>query len=256
MPRRSKGARLWLRRRRGRAAIWVILDHGREINTDAGEDDIGAAENALAEYIDLKRRPDFSDGHPAKILIADALAEYGERHAPTTRGPDLIGAAIINSSIFFGDRTVATVTNSMCSSYVGWRVSQTDARRRAARSSGLAGDRKKRPQGLSGPVLALTEAKGIPTYSVGNSRTEPPARRSPNEWPFAWRVKRRGRGTAHVHHQRRAALPANAATYWTGSRRSFALLTQNPPRACGLRRAPLRHHRPWQAPASPHVHAI
>jgi integrase len=128
MPRRSKGARLWLRRRRGRAAIWVILDHGREISTDAGEDDIGAAESALAQYIGLKRRPDFGNGHPAKILIADALAEYGEKHAPTTRRPDLIGAAISKLLDFFGDRTVATVTNSTCSSYVHWRVSQTDAR--------------------------------------------------------------------------------------------------------------------------------
>ena len=128
MPRRSKGARLWLRRRRGRAAIWVILDQGREISTDAGEDDIGAAESALAQYIGLKRRPDFGDGHPAKILIADALAEYGEKHAPTTRRPDLIGAAISKLLDFFGDRTVATVTNSTCSSYVHWRVSQTDAR--------------------------------------------------------------------------------------------------------------------------------
>ena len=128
MPRRNKGARLWLRRRRGRAAIWVILDHGREISTDAGEDDIGAAESALAQYIGLKRRPDFGNGHPAKILIADALAEYGEKHAPTTRRPDLIGAAISKLLDFFGDRTVATVTNSTCSSYVHWRVSQTDAR--------------------------------------------------------------------------------------------------------------------------------
>ena len=128
MPRRSKGARLWLRRRRGRAAIWVILDHGREISTDAGEDDIGAAERALAQYISVKRRPDFGDGHPAKILIADALAEYGEKHAPTTRRPDLIGAAISKLLDFFGDRVVAAVTNSTCSAYVHWRVSQTDAR--------------------------------------------------------------------------------------------------------------------------------
>src|ERR1700730_3754648 len=128
MPRRSKGARLWLRRRRGRAAIWVILDQGREISTDAGEDDIGAAESALAQYIGLKRRPDFGDGQPAKILIAHALAEYGEKHAPTTRRPDLIGAAISKLLDFFGDRTVATVTNATCISYVHWRVSQTDAR--------------------------------------------------------------------------------------------------------------------------------
>jgi hypothetical protein len=35
MPRQSKGARLWLRERRGRVAQWVILDHGREFRTGA-----------------------------------------------------------------------------------------------------------------------------------------------------------------------------------------------------------------------------
>ena len=59
MSRRSKGARLWFRKRRGRAAQWVILDHGREIRTGAGESDLDAAENALVEYLAKKRRPDF-----------------------------------------------------------------------------------------------------------------------------------------------------------------------------------------------------
>lgn len=91
MPRRSKGARLYLRRRCGRATVWVILDQGREISTGAGQNDIGAAEEALAAFIGDKRRPDFGEGHPAQVLIADALSEYGDTHAPTTRRPQLIG---------------------------------------------------------------------------------------------------------------------------------------------------------------------
>ena len=54
------------------SAQWVILDHGREIRTGAGESDIGAAENALAQYLANKRRPQFGDGHPSHVLIADA----------------------------------------------------------------------------------------------------------------------------------------------------------------------------------------
>jgi hypothetical protein len=42
MPRGSKGARLYLRQRRKREAVWVILDHGHEISTGAGEGDISA----------------------------------------------------------------------------------------------------------------------------------------------------------------------------------------------------------------------
>jgi hypothetical protein len=102
MPRRSKGARLWLRYRRGRAAQWVILDHGREFRTGASENDLGAAENALAQYLADKRRPQFGDGHPSQVLIADVLAEYGEHHGPTTRRADLIGVAIGKLLEFFG----------------------------------------------------------------------------------------------------------------------------------------------------------
>jgi len=104
MPRRSKGARLWLRRRRGRGPQWVILDHGREVRTGASENDLGAAENALAHYLANKRRPQFGDGHPSQVLIADILAEYGENHGPTTKRPDLIGGAINRLLEFFGDQ--------------------------------------------------------------------------------------------------------------------------------------------------------
>jgi integrase len=128
MPRRSKGPRLYLRRRRQRETVWVILDNGREISTGAGEDDIGAAEEALASYIGQKRRPDFGEGHPSQVLIADALSEYGEKHAPSTRRPDLIGGAISKLIDFFGARAIAAVTTSTCKEYVKWRVRQTDAR--------------------------------------------------------------------------------------------------------------------------------
>jgi hypothetical protein len=128
MPRRSKGPRLYLRRRHHRTASWVILDHGGEIGTGAGESDIGAAEEALARYIGKKHRPDFGAGHPSQVLIADALSEYGEKHAPTTRRPDLIGGAISKLIDFFGARVVAEVTKTTCKEYVKWRVRQTDAR--------------------------------------------------------------------------------------------------------------------------------
>jgi hypothetical protein len=87
MPRGSKGARLWLRKRRGRTAQWVILDHGREFRTGAGKNDFQAAENGLAQYLANKRRPQFADGHPSRVLIADVLADYGENHGPTHGEP-------------------------------------------------------------------------------------------------------------------------------------------------------------------------
>ena len=128
MPRQSKGARLWLRRRRGRAAQWVILDHGREIRTGAGDNDLQAAENALAQYLANKRRPQFADGHPSRVLIADILADYGENHGPTTKRADLIGGAINKLVEFFGDQTASAITSATCKKYVQWRVRQFDAR--------------------------------------------------------------------------------------------------------------------------------
>jgi hypothetical protein len=128
MPRRSKGARLWLRRRRGRPAHWVVLDHGREVRTGAGEDDLKAAENALAQYLANKRRPQFGDGHPSRVLIADVLAEYGENHGPITRRADLIGSAIVKLVDFFGDKTLSSITSVACNAYVRWRMQQVNAR--------------------------------------------------------------------------------------------------------------------------------
>jgi hypothetical protein len=75
-----------------------------------------------------KRRPNFADGHPTRVLLADALAEYGEFHAPTTCRPDLIGGAISKLLDFFGGCNIANVASATCNEYVKWRVEQTDAR--------------------------------------------------------------------------------------------------------------------------------
>jgi len=128
MPRRAKPPRLYLRTRHGRESIWVILDSGQEVSTGACEADIRAAEAALEEYLAAKRHPYFGRGHPASILIDDILAEYGEKHAPTTRRPDLIGISIDRLLGFFSGRTCATISSAACADYVQWRTAQRDAR--------------------------------------------------------------------------------------------------------------------------------
>jgi hypothetical protein len=90
--------------------------------------DLAAAENAFAQYLANKRRPQFGDGHPSHVLIADVLAEYGENHGPTTRRADLIGGAINKLLEFFGDQTASTITSAACKKYVQWRVRQFDVR--------------------------------------------------------------------------------------------------------------------------------
>jgi integrase len=81
-----------------------------------------------ARYLAKKRRPDFGDGHPARILIADVLADYGENHGPTTRRADLIGIAIGKLVEFFGDKTLSTITGVTSNAYVRWRTRQVNAR--------------------------------------------------------------------------------------------------------------------------------
>lgn len=65
MPRRSKGARLWLRPARRnkegkvvRRPAWVILDGGKYITTGCVEGEAERAEQLLANYISQKYHPD------------------------------------------------------------------------------------------------------------------------------------------------------------------------------------------------------
>jgi hypothetical protein len=58
----------------------------------------------------------------------DALAAYSEKHAPTTKRPDLIGSAALKLAEFFGGKTCAAINATACTDYVAWRGAQKDAR--------------------------------------------------------------------------------------------------------------------------------
>lgn len=128
MPRRASPPRLYLRDRRGREPTWVILDRAGEIGTGAGKEQRVEAETALASYINRKYQPRFGQGDPHKVLIADVLADYSERHGPQTRRPQIIGSAVDKLVEFFSIKPVATLTASTCNDYAAWRIAQTDGR--------------------------------------------------------------------------------------------------------------------------------
>jgi integrase len=128
MPRPLKPPRLWLRKRNGRAAVWIIRDNGEQIVTGAAEGERGKAEKALADYIGLKHRPDFGTGHPSQVLISDVLNEYLEKHAPGRRRADLIAIASAHLGEFFAHKHVSAISQSTCNDYVAWRVEQPDPR--------------------------------------------------------------------------------------------------------------------------------
>lgn len=128
MPARQRPPRLYLRKRSDGAPTWIILDRGKQIRTGASEGDRRTAETALEAYLGRKHRPDFGDGHPARVAIADVLAIYAERHAPNVARKDLIGGAVLKLAEHFAGRTVATINAQACLDYVAWRCAQTDAR--------------------------------------------------------------------------------------------------------------------------------
>ena len=86
MPRRAKGARLWLqparRDQHGRIverAVWVIRDGGIKRSTGFRQGEAAAAERALADYIAAKyRAPRISNRDPAACKVADVVAIYAE----------------------------------------------------------------------------------------------------------------------------------------------------------------------------------
>lgn len=128
MPRPAAPPRLYLRDRRGRTAVWVILHNGREISTGAAATNNGKAHAAFADYLGRTHVPQFGSSDPAQILIADVLATYAEQRAPRTRRRDLIAGAIRKLDEFFGERTCATITAAACNDYVDWRTDQASKR--------------------------------------------------------------------------------------------------------------------------------
>jgi hypothetical protein len=83
MPRASKGAHLWLRPIcRNRAAVYVILDGGRQISTGCGIDEREEAERRLADYIAAKYTPERRERPLSKIRIADVIKIYVDDVAP------------------------------------------------------------------------------------------------------------------------------------------------------------------------------
>lgn len=128
MPMPARGARLFLRKRKGRSPVYVILDTGQP-ERSTGTNDRAAAERMLAEYISSKARRS-GPADAGEITVADVLAIYGEEHAPTTADPARIGYAIQALLPFWGELPVSAVKGATCRRYVAERgVSPGTARR-------------------------------------------------------------------------------------------------------------------------------
>ena len=109
MPRPTKGARLVLRKRKGREPVFVIRDAGFEQSTRT--EDRKQAEIQLGDYIASKNRRS-GPLEARDMTVADCLSIYGEEHAPNVADPARIGYAIDALLSFWSDMACADVKGS------------------------------------------------------------------------------------------------------------------------------------------------
>jgi integrase len=125
MPRRAKGPRLWLRKRKGRPSVWVIRDRSKEVSTECGPEETDRAEEALKDYLAEKHTPSLGERDPANVLIADVLTGYAEAKAMTASG-ELIDYHLEPLLGFWGVKYpyLSQIKGESCREYVEWRVQQ------------------------------------------------------------------------------------------------------------------------------------
>jgi integrase len=143
MPRKAKGARLYLRQGRRdsitgrvRPSQYFIRDGAREIGTGCRPERLSDAERALSEYIAAKWQPAAPSADdrrdPAKVLVADVLALYAVEKAPKLASDPKSTAGFIKHLLaWWGSRTLADVKRSTCLAYVVHRTSMTNSRAKA-----------------------------------------------------------------------------------------------------------------------------
>src|SRR4051794_7801792 len=115
MPRRSKGAHLWLRpekRRNGkivRRSAWVILDGGRHFATGCFAQEAETAERKLAEHVANKYRPARKEQDIELIDIADVLSIYFDDTVRRQARPDQLKSRLFRLNDFWGGMKLADV---------------------------------------------------------------------------------------------------------------------------------------------------
>jgi integrase len=120
--RHSKGVRLWLRRRAGRDAVWVIRDGGSEHGTGCGERDRGAAETALNAYLASAYAPPTGPATPAALAIADVLNLYLTERAPKVASPDFLVYNVAPLLRHWRLATLADIRGATCEAYLVKRL--------------------------------------------------------------------------------------------------------------------------------------
>lgn len=115
MPRRAHGPRLYLDPTRRQ---WAIRDGARFVRTGWGEDDRGAAEKSLAEYLGKKHKPEPSNNP----LIDDVLTVYGNEHGPHTKAAQNLAYQLGSLLKWWSGKRVSDITARACRSFTSSRT--------------------------------------------------------------------------------------------------------------------------------------
>ncbi len=217
MPRPRKSARLWLRPGRDdRAAIWVILDGGREVSTGCGAGASAEAEQALADYIAQKHDPKAArGGDPNKARVADALAVYYTDRVLRDKlpRPDAIKRRLDRLNEFFGANTVGEITGDRQRQYADERQFSSSARREledlAAAINFYNKDKMGGVQSLFRPVL--------PDAPLPRERNLTRDQIAKLVWT-AWRMRQRNRGGTLGNYTSKHIARFIITAFYTGSR--------------------------------------
>ncbi len=137
MPRKSKGARLWLqparRHDKGKVlekAVWVIRDGNLKRSTGCSEAERSEAEKRLSEYIASKYEPRRDPQRdPRNIWIADTLSIYMDDVVPGQARPKETASRIEHLLDFFGNLRLSELSGKSCRNYAAARGSNSAARR-------------------------------------------------------------------------------------------------------------------------------
>ncbi len=134
MPRRSKGAHLWLRTARRKdghvlsKAVWIIIDGKQHISTGCFENQTREAEKRLADYIADKYRPSRHMRDLEAIDVADVLSVYLDDCGPRVADQPKLERCIARLNNFWGGKMLSEITSAECRAYTKSRGKTGGAR--------------------------------------------------------------------------------------------------------------------------------
>jgi integrase len=122
MPRPSKGARLYVKRQKGRQAVYVIRDGAKEVSTGCSTENADGAMQALKDYLASHYRPDTGTRSLANVACADVLMLYLTDLPADSPSRETIRYHCKALSAYWGDRSLADVKGSTCRQYLSQRT--------------------------------------------------------------------------------------------------------------------------------------